>query len=175
MIRAVFLDRDGVIDKAIVKDGKPYPPSGISQLIIPPGVPDALRQLRSAGFRLLVITNQPDVARGKQKRENVQQMNAWLKSRLPLDEFYTCYHDDTDNCSCRKPSPGLILEAAKQLGVDLTQSFMIGDRWRDMEAAHRAGCRAVFIDYHYAERQPDRVDARVDSPVQAVNWILSQI
>lgn len=175
MLRAVFLDRDGVINQAIIQNGNPHPPADLSELVILPGVSDALRQLRAAAFHLIVITNQPDVARGRQTRKRVEAMNDWLKSQLPLDEFRVCYHDDADNCPCRKPSPGLILDAASELGVDLTQSFVVGDRWRDIEAAHRAGCRAIFVDHRYTERQPDRVDARVRSLKEAADWILSQL
>lgn len=174
MTRAVFLDRDGVINKAIVKDGKPYPPSDISEMVILPGVPEALQRLRSASFRLIVITNQPDVVRGTQTRENIEAMNAWLRTRLPLDEIRTCYHDDADNCSCRKPSPGLIMEAAKDSQLDLAQSFMVGDRWRDIEAGQRAGCTTFFVENGYSERQPEQPTFRVSSLFEAVDRILAR-
>lgn len=170
----VFLDRDGVINCAIVDDGKPRSPSGLADLVILPGVEGALCLLRAAGFRLVVVTNQPDVARGKQTREGVEQLNQWLGACLPLDEFRVCYHDDRDRCFCRKPSPGLLFDAAREGEIDLGSSFMVGDRWRDIEAGYRAGCRTIFIDYGYAERQPERVDARVSSLAEAANWILAQ-
>lgn len=172
--RAVFLDRDGVINRAVVREGKPYPPAGPDELEVLPGVPEALDRLRAAGFRLVVVTNQPDVARGTQRQEVVEAINAALRERLPLDGFKVCYHDGADNCSCRKPAPGLLLEAARELQVDLASSFMIGDRWRDIEAGRRAGCQTVFINYNYAERQPRSPDISVQSLIEAVDWILRQ-
>ena len=172
--RAVFLDRDGVIDRPIVQDGKPHPPASLSELEILPGVPEALERLRAAGFRLIVVTNQPDVARGKQTRESVEMIHAALSAQLPLDEFRVCYHDDGDQCHCRKPQPGLLLEAARDTGVDLSASLMVGDRWRDVEAGRRAGCMTILIDYGYAEPQ-GKADVRVRSLAEAADWILAHV
>jgi D-glycero-D-manno-heptose 1,7-bisphosphate phosphatase len=110
--QAVFLDRDGVLNEAVVRDGKPFAPASIAELQIPPGTREALMRLKEREFFLLVITNQPDVSRGIQKREVVEEMNGHLKSTLPLDDIFTCYHDDHDGCDCRKPQPGLLLRAA---------------------------------------------------------------
>jgi len=175
MNRAVFLDRDGVLNRAIIRNGKPYPPSCLAELEILPGAREALTRLRHEGFRLIVVTNQPDVARGTQTRASVEQMNGWLKARLPLDEFRVCYHDDNDQCSCRKPAPGLIVEAAKDWDVDLSKSFVIGDRWRDIEAGCRAGCITVFIEHDYVDRHPENPAFRSKSLSEAVWWVLSQI
>lgn len=171
--RAVFLDRDGVINRALVREGRPYPPANLSELEILPGVPEALATLRDRGFRLIVVTNQPDVARGTQKRETVEAINDVLRARLQLDEFRICYHDDRDHCSCRKPAPGLLLEAARDAQLDLSASFMVGDRWRDIEAGQRAGCATIFIDYGYAETQPKRCHVKVKSLAAASEWICS--
>jgi D-glycero-D-manno-heptose 1,7-bisphosphate phosphatase len=171
--RAVFLDRDGVINRAIVRDGRPYPPQQIDDLEILPGVPEALTRLRDAGFRLVVVTNQPDVARGRQRRDVIDAMHASLAASLPVDEFRVCAHDDGDGCACRKPLPGLLVAAARDADLDLSGSFMVGDRWRDIEAGQHAGCRTIFIDLGYAERRPDRPDATVASLPEAVDWILS--
>src|SRR3989338_8918354 len=140
MRRGVFLDRDGVLNRAFVRDGKPYPPSTLAELEILPGVPEALALLRAEGFRLVVVTNQPDVARGTQTRKTGELLHAALLARLPLDEFRVCYHDDADHCACLKPAPGLLLQAAQELELDLASCFMVGDRWRDIEAGRRAGC-----------------------------------
>ena len=142
--RAVFLDRDGVINRATVRDGRPYPPEHIAELEILPGVPGALARLRAAGFRLIVVTNQPDVARGTQRREVIDAMHAHLMAVLPLDEIRVCPHDDADQCVCRKPRPGLLEDAAGEAGLCLADSVMVGDRWRDVEAGRLAGCRTVF-------------------------------
>jgi D-glycero-D-manno-heptose 1,7-bisphosphate phosphatase len=130
--------------------------------------------LRSAGFHLIVVSNQPDVARGTQTRACVEQINARLQDQLPLDEFRICYHDDADNCDCRKPRPGLLLQAARELHIDLAASFMVGDRWRDIEAGHLAGCKTLFVDHGYDEPQPKHPDARVKSLAEATDWILLQ-
>jgi D-glycero-D-manno-heptose 1,7-bisphosphate phosphatase len=175
--RAVFLDRDGVINKAIVRDGKPYPPGSLEELEIVEGCAEALNVLKEHGLLLLVVTNQPDVARGKQSREAVQRMHEALESALPIDNIFTCFHDDNDKaCDCRKPKPGLLLQAARKYGLELSDSFLIGDRWRDIDAAHAVGCRAVWIDYGYEERVPSRPpEARVDSLAGAVAWIVREI
>jgi|SRR6266851_3075319 len=171
--RAVFLDRDGVLNRAIVRNGKPYPPASIEQLEIPSDVPDALQELKGHGFELIVVTNQPDVARGTQSRQVVEQMNQRLKSLLPLDDVFVCYHTDQDKCTCRKPQPGLLLQAAKKLNIDLLGSFMVGDRWGDVEAGQNAGCRTILIDNAYDDRPPTKTpDLCVDSLSQAVRWII---
>lgn len=175
MQRAVFLDRDGVIDRAFVRDGKPYPPRCVEELDILPGVSKALARLRSAGFKLIVVTNQPDVARGTQTRAAVEEINATLRAKLPIDDFRVCYHGDDDKCECRKPKHGALLESAKKFGIDLGASFMIGDRWRDIEAGRNAGCTTVLIDYHYAEGKHIQPDIRVNTLSEAVNWILIKI
>src|ERR1039458_18263 len=139
--RVVFLDRDGVLNRPVVREGKPYPPASPDELEIVPEATAALAALRQAGFALYVVTNQPDVARGTQRRSIVEAMHAALRNVRPLDGFYVCYHDDADACECRKPKPGLLLTAAEEHGISLPVSYMIGDRWRDIEAGRRAGCR----------------------------------
>jgi D-glycero-D-manno-heptose 1,7-bisphosphate phosphatase len=174
--RAVFLDRDGVLNRALVRDGKPYPPADLSQLEVLPGVANALGRLRAAGYRLVVVTNQPDVARGVQSRAAVEAIHAELLARgLPIDDFRVCYHDDQDGCDCRKPKPGLLLAAAREDGLDLTASFLVGDRWRDVEAGKRAGCTTIFIDYHYAEPERSQPHVRVASLGEAAEWILGGV
>jgi D-glycero-D-manno-heptose 1,7-bisphosphate phosphatase len=173
--RAVFLDRDGVINKAVVRCAKPYPPASVAEISILPGVHDALLKLRGRGFLLYVVTNQPDVSRGTQTRASVERMNALLRSLLPLDGFYVCYHDSRDACSCRKPAPGLVLSAAREHRIDLHESYLVGDRWSDVEAGHRAGCRTAWIDCGYAEPAPRVLpDVRVASLSEAATWILNE-
>lgn len=174
MTRAVFLDRDGVINRAIVREGKPYPPKDLSELEVLPGVPEALAALKAANYKLIVVTNQPDVARGTVKKYVVESINRYLQERLPLDEFRTCYHDDHEACDCRKPAPGALLAAAAEHGLDLSGSFMVGDRWRDIEAGQRAGCKTAFIDYGYSEKQPEHVDIRVQNLKDAALVILGE-
>jgi D-glycero-D-manno-heptose 1,7-bisphosphate phosphatase len=159
----------------MVRNGKPHPPASLKELEILPGVPGALTTLQEANFLLFGVTNQPDVARGAQRREVVESINAALLAALPLTDMFVCYHDDQDQCSCRKPQPGLLLKAAQRYPVSLLDSFMVGDRWRDVEAGRRAGCRTVFVDYHYAEKAVDIApDCQVASLAEAVPWILQQ-
>lgn len=168
---AVFLDRDGVLNRAIVRNGKPYPPSSLEELEILPGVAEACHELRRVGFLLIMVTNQPDVARGSQTREVVEALNRVLSEDLSLDDIKVCYHDDSDNCKCRKPEPGLLLEAAAEWKIDLSGSFMVGDRWKDIEAGRRAGCRTVFVERGYAEVRPKSFDKLATSLTDAVDWI----
>ena len=174
MKRAVFLDRDGVINRAIVRDGVPYPPANIDELEILPGVSEALIKLRIAGYLLIVITNQPDVARGLARKADIEEMNSQLLSRLPLDEIKTCYHDSHNGCLCRKPLPGALFEAAKEHDIDLSKSFMVGDRWRDIEAGKSAGCKTFFVNYRYTEQQPEMPDFMVSSLLEAQRMITGE-
>lgn len=170
---AVFLDRDGVLNEAVVRDRKPYPPSSLTQLRLLPGVVDACAKLRRLGYELVVITNQPDIARGTQTLAEVERMHAYLLDTLPLSEIVMCPHDDAEDCACRKPRPGMLFDAADRLNLELARSFCIGDRWRDIEAARRAGVRAIHIDWHYDERKAEGADAVVSSLDQAVPVIMS--
>ncbi|MFI5387011.1 MAG: D-glycero-alpha-D-manno-heptose-1,7-bisphosphate 7-phosphatase [Fimbriimonadales bacterium] len=172
--RAVFLDRDGVLNRALVRDGRPYPPPTLEAFEILPGVPEAVRKLHDTGFLLIGATNQPDVSRGTQRREVVEAMNSRLLAEMPITAILVCY-EDGDDCPRRKPNPGLLLEAAQTYSIDLAASFMVGDRWRDVEAGRRAGCRTVFIDLGYAERRPDPdADYKAADLLDAADWILSQ-
>lgn len=148
---AVFLDRDGVLNRAIVREGKPYPPADLEEVEILPGTIKSLQLLQAAGYMLIGITNQPDVARGEQTRGVVESINMMIQSHLPVREIFVCYHDSLDQCDCRKPKPGLILQAAKIYGLDLSKSWMVGDRWKDIAAGHAAGLKTIFVDYQYAE------------------------
>ena len=148
---AVFLDRDGVLNRTVVKNGVPHPPQTVDELEILPGVVDALTELASLGFLLPVVTNQPDVARGAQRKDVVEAINAKLAARLPITEIFTCYHDTSDNCLCRKPKAGLLVEAQKRYNIDLARSFMVGDRWSDIAAGEAAGCRTLLVATGYSE------------------------
>ena len=164
-----------MINQAIVRDGKPYPPSGVGELKIVEGAVESLRDLKQAGFLLIVVTNQPDIARGTRSRATVDAIHEALRKALPLDDFFVCPHDDSDRCDCRKPLPGLLLRAAEKYEIDMPRSFMIGDRWRDVEAGASAGCATVWIDYGYPEKLPvPEPSAKVDSIRAAADWILSQ-
>ena len=171
--KAVFLDRDGVLNQAVVRNGKPYPPASAAELLLAPDAETALQELKAHGFLLLVVTNQPDVAKGITTRAAVEEINRKLTSKLPVDDVFVCFHQDKDQCDCRKPKPGMILQGAGKYNVDLAESFMVGDRWRDVEAGQNAGCRTVFLDGGYEEQQPARpADVRVHTLREAADWIL---
>ena len=171
---AVFLDRDGVLNEAFVRDGVPTPPRSLEEFRILPGVANACSELRRAGFVLVVVTNQPDVARGKQTRAEVDRMHERLRSLVPLDEVCVCLHDDCDACACRKPRPGLLLDAAARLNLDLTRSASVGDRWRDIEAARRAGVTAIYVQRHCGEPASAGAHVVVADLPEAAAWIRQQ-
>jgi D-glycero-D-manno-heptose 1,7-bisphosphate phosphatase len=169
--RCVFLDRDGVLNEAMVRQGRPNPPASVDELRILPGVPESCARLARAGFALVVVTNQPDIARGAADPAVVEEIHARLRSQVDLDAIYVCPHDDAANCGCRKPRPGLLVQAASDLGLELGSSYMVGDRWRDVEAGQRAGCRTVFVNRSYDEQRPVGSDAIVASLSEAAAWI----
>ncbi len=168
-MRAAFLDRDGVLVVSDVVDGVPTPAAEPRLL---PGVAEACRRLHDAGLLLVMVTNQPDVARGRVDRAAVDAVNDGLRRALGLDDVRVCPHDDADGCRCRKPAPGMLLDAAREAGVDLAASVMVGDRWRDIEAGRSAGTRTVFVDHGHPERRPDAPDLVVASLLDAVPFIV---
>lgn len=169
--RAVFLDRDGVLNRAPADaDGIVRPPATVERFEIVPGALEACDLLRAGGYTLVVVTNQPDVPRGRLTRATVEEMNRIVANSLGLDDIRVCYHDDGDHCACRKPAPGMLLDAAGERGLDLSRSFIIGDSWRDVEAGHRAGCRTLFVGGHLAK--PYRADMRAADVLDAARMIL---
>ena len=171
----VFLDRDGVLNKVRLVDGNPHPPRRISELEVIASSVEACQRLREAGYLLVVVSNQPDVARGAETLAGVTALNDLVGSSVAVDEFVVCPHDDSDGCICRKPAPGMLTAAAGRLNIDLRRSFMVGDRWRDIEAGERAGCHTVFIDCGYAERKPEAPDLVVSELLEAVPFLLAAI
>jgi D-glycero-D-manno-heptose 1,7-bisphosphate phosphatase len=169
--RAVFLDRDGVLNRPVVRDGKPYPPSSVEDFVILPDVPEACTRLKQHGFLLVVATNQPDVGRGTQSRESVEAMHALLVRALPIDRVEVCYDSGETASDCRKPAPGMLLRAAADCDIDLGASFMVGDRWRDVDCGKAAGCQTVFINRGYDEQLRSQPDYRASSLLDAAQWI----
>lgn len=172
---AVFLDRDGIVNRAVVRDGKPYPPAALEEFELLPGVEETIFSLRVAGYLVIVVTNQPDVATGVQRRQVVEAMHDKLRAAGLCDDIKVCYHTDSDGCNCRKPKPGMLIEAAREWQIDLARSFMVGDRWRDVAAGKAAGCYTFFVDYEYRERRADSPDAVVGSLEEAGRLILHGI
>jgi D-glycero-D-manno-heptose 1,7-bisphosphate phosphatase len=173
--RAVFLDRDGVINACRIIDRKPFAPLSLAEFAILPGVAEACAKLKQAGFLLIVATNQPDVGRGSVPQSAVEEIHAYMLSQLPLDRVEVCYHPGRgEECDCRKPKPGLLLRAARELNIDLCASWMVGDRWRDIDCGYAAGCRTVFIDYNYDEALKQQPDFRAKSLLEAAEIILHE-
>jgi D-glycero-D-manno-heptose 1,7-bisphosphate phosphatase len=177
MNKAVFLDRDGVINRPMVRAGYPYPPRSVSEFVILPGVEDACRALKKGGFLLVVVTNQPDVGRGTLERRVVEEINGYMGGLLPIDLVLTCFHGGEkygQPCECRKPRPGMLQQAADQLKISLSQSYMVGDRWRDIDCGKRVGCKTVFIDWGYTEDLREPPDHRATNLLDAASIILRE-
>jgi D-glycero-D-manno-heptose 1,7-bisphosphate phosphatase len=174
-VRIVFLDRDGVINRAVERDGKPYPPRTIADFEILPEVPAACAKLKAAGFLLVVATNQPDVGRGTLDQATVEKIHAYMLTQLPIDRVEMCYHpgQGLSDCDCRKPRPGMLLRAARELNADLAHCWMVGDRWRDVDCGHAAGCKTIFIDRGYSEELKQKPDFCIKNLLEAAEIILS--
>jgi D-glycero-D-manno-heptose 1,7-bisphosphate phosphatase len=170
--KTIFLDRDGVINQPQIINGKSYAPKTFKDFKLLSRVEEALFDLKKAGFWLFVVTNQPDVGKGIHQQSDIEAMHNFLLTHLPIDDIFTCYHTDEDQCLCRKPLPGLLMQAQKIYPVDFQNSFMIGDRWKDIDAGRAVGCKTLFIDYGYNEKQPCNMDYKVKSLLEAKNIIL---
>jgi D-glycero-D-manno-heptose 1,7-bisphosphate phosphatase len=168
-VAAVFLDRDGVLNEIVERDGQPGSPRSLPEFRIVPDLAH-IQRLRAAGMLIFVVTNQPDVARGLVGRPEVAAMMARLAERMPMDDYRVCEHDDADDCGCRKPRPGMLLELAHHWRVDLNRSYMVGDMWRDVEAARAAGCRSVLLRRPY--NAGIDADAEAATLAEAVDIIL---
>jgi D-glycero-D-manno-heptose 1,7-bisphosphate phosphatase len=164
---AVFLDRDGVINKVILDSGRPFSPRKIAELQIIEGVEESVALMKEKGFEVVVITNQPDLARGYITQSMLMEMHEIISQSTGINNFYFCGHDDSDNCVCRKPKAGMLLKAALELKLNLKESFLVGDRWKDISAGQEVGCSCFFIDYNYQEPRPNPPFYRVTSLYEA--------
>ena len=174
MKRAVFLDRDGVLNRSILIEGVPKPPASIEKVEILAGVIEAIQILKNHDFLPVVITNQPDVARGAISQSQVEAINNYIGEVTCIENFYSCFHDELDFCGCRKPAPGLIYRASHELGLCVDKSYLVGDRWRDISAGQSAGCQSFFIDYSYSEPKPNIPYTKVSSLLEAVNLMVGE-
>lgn len=173
MKKAFFLDRDGVINKAKIIKGKPYPPASLSELTILDGVEEAVYRLKEKQFLVGIVTNQPDIATGKTNIELVNEINSYIRKRLQLDFVQMCVHVESDKCSCRKPKPGMLFDQARRDSIDLNESYMVGDRWRDIEAGIAAGTKTVWLENNYSEKKPSSFDYKTESLYEFVfgDWL----
>jgi D-glycero-D-manno-heptose 1,7-bisphosphate phosphatase len=170
--RAVFADRDGVLCANMMRDGRPVAPTRLEDFRLLPGVEESVRALKSAGYLVIVVTNQPDVGTGRTPRAIVEAMHNIIRSQLHVDDIKVCFHTNADNCTCRKPKPGMLLEAAAERGIDLPASYIVGDRWSDVVAGQEAGCATIFVDYGYEPDTPSKADRVVASFAEAARVIL---
>jgi D-glycero-D-manno-heptose 1,7-bisphosphate phosphatase len=171
--RAVFLDRDGVLVIPEIRDGRSYAPRSLETFRLYPEAAPSLARLKAAGYLLVVVTNQPDIGNGLVSADTVNEMHRRLSRALPVDRIEMCPHSQSEACHCRKPKPGMLLDAARRCGIDLADSVMVGDRRGDVEAGHAAGCRTVFIDLDYvSELKPASPDYTVRSIAEATDVIL---
>jgi D-glycero-D-manno-heptose 1,7-bisphosphate phosphatase len=170
--RAVFADRDGVLCANIIRDGRAVAPTQLGEFRLLPGVEEAVRALKAAGYLVIVVTNQPDVGTGRTLHSTVEAMHDILRSRLDIDDIKVCFHTNADNCECRKPKPGMILQAAAEREIDLPSSYVVGDRWTDIAAGKAAGCLTIFVDWGYEESRPMEPDGVGASFADAVKLIL---
>ena len=172
-VPAVFLDRDGVLSRAIVVNGKSYAPRKPSEFKLLPGAKESVAKLKQAGFIVIVVTNQPDIGNGLIDQSFVEMMHKKLSKKTNITKVYVCPHKQQENCFCRKPNPGMLLEAAFEYGIDLGKSFMVGDRASDIEAGVKAGCSSIFLNRHYSAPLPQKQICTVSSLPKAVDYILS--
>jgi D-glycero-D-manno-heptose 1,7-bisphosphate phosphatase len=166
---AVFLDRDGVLNEVVQRDGMPASPRSLAEFRLVPDV-DAAGRLKEAGLAVFIITNQPDVPRGHTTEALLAAMLAEIRGRITVDDYRACLHEDAHGCACRKPKPGMILDLAQRWDVDLARSWVVGDMWRDAEAARAAGCASILLAREY--NRDARADRTVASLTEAVNVIL---
>lgn len=169
MEKALFLDRDGVINKVLLKNGEPFSPRTFEEFEVLPKVKESLNQLKKRGFINIVVTNQPDIPRGLIRIEELNKIHAFIKENLPVDDIMVCPHDNADNCQCRKPKLGMLFEAESKWNIDLRESFLIGDTWKDITAGKSAGCRTILIDMPY--NQEVASDYRVRNLKEAIKII----
>lgn len=172
MKKAVFLDRDGVINHVKLLENKPYPPSSLAELRYCDGAREAIGNLLENEFLVVVVTNQPDIARKSTTHYAIDRIHARMRKDLGIQHFYVCPHDDRDCCDCRKPKPGLLFKAASDLEIDLNKSYLVGDRWKDITAGQAAGCVNFYINYNYSEVKPNIPYDEVSSLGEAVSIIL---
>jgi len=172
--KAVFFDRDGVLNYATIEAGLTYAPAHLADLTVPEDASMSLKRLKAAGFILIGVTNQPDVSRGKMRKADVLEINAYLSKALAIDKFYVCFHDNHDNCHCRKPKPGMLVDAKADFKIDFSQSFMLGDRDKDILAGQKVGCKTIWMRYDQSLLPVSGADFNATSLTMAVDWILGE-
>jgi D-glycero-D-manno-heptose 1,7-bisphosphate phosphatase len=172
--KAIVFDRDGVLNEVVVIDGVPHPPESLADLVIRSGVREGIRRLRLDNYLIFCLTNQPDVARGKLDLGELSRINDFLASELGIQEFFVCPHDDSDNCLCRKPKPGGVNYFLTKYNLDPSETFVIGDRWKDIDAGNAAGCKTIHIDGGYSEKRATNYTFSTVSFSKAIDFVLGE-
>src|SRR5579863_8623386 len=152
MPAAVFLDRDGVLNQLVFREGRGASPRRFEDFELLPGAGGAVDSIKRAGLLTVVVTNQPDLSRGALDLAELGRMHDFLRSTARVDAIYVCPHARGDRCDCRKPKPGLLLRAAKDLAIELDRSYLVGDSWSDIEAGHASGCVTLLVDPQNRQR-----------------------
>ena len=147
--KCVFFDRDGVINEVVFRDGKPCSPRNINEFRIINGVRETFEAIRNLGYRIVIFTNQPDISRELMTSEELRKMHSIIEEILSPDLILYCPHDDSDDCECRKPRPGMLVKASEDMNINLKLSFVVGDGWKDMAAGKSVGCKTILIDKPY--------------------------
>ncbi len=168
MHRGLFLDRDGILNLSHVRNGRPYAPRSIEEFVLYEDLAATLFCLSNHNVKIIVVTNQPDISTGLQTIQGVDEMHAFMRNSFPIDAIIVCPHTAEDQCSCRKPSPGMLISSAKEWNINLSESVMVGDRWRDIDAGKAVGCYTIFVDHGYKEKQPVGMDAVASTPLDAL-------
>lgn len=172
--KAIFLDRDGVINIPLIREGKSFAPRTVRDFKFYPDMSAILKNLKSLDFLLIIVTNQPDIGNGLVDIRVVEAMHKTINQQLPIDHIEMCPHSQKDECECRKPKPGMLLQSALRFNINLRESIMIGDRWSDIEAGQKAGCKSIFIDRHYHEQRPNGSYLTVESLQEAAYYLLKE-
>jgi D-glycero-D-manno-heptose 1,7-bisphosphate phosphatase len=160
--KAIFFDRDGVLNKTLLKNGKPYAPRNIKDFKIISDAYSILSYLKSLNYLMFVVTNQPDVGNGYMDKIIVEEMHEMILDQLPIQEIFTCYHSQKDNCSCRKPKTGMLEKAHKKFNLNIKDCFIVGDRFSDIEAGQKFKFQTVMIGTGYGEKPLAKPDFNID-------------
>jgi D-glycero-D-manno-heptose 1,7-bisphosphate phosphatase len=142
---AVIIERDGILNHPRVEKNQPVPPLRFEDFHINEDAIEPIKELKAAGFLVIVTTNQPGLSRGTQSRRELDLMHGMMRRKFPIDDLFICPHDEMDRCPCRKPKPGLIKEAIWKWQLDMDRSFVISDKWQDAQAAHVMGCTSILL------------------------------
>jgi len=172
--KAIFLDRDGIINKIVKDNGIIRSPRSLKEFNINFHIKKYLNFFKKNSFLNIIITNQPEYKRGYLKKKVILKFHKKIKEKLPVDKIYVCYDLNNDSFF-RKPNPGMLIKASKDLNIDFKKSYFIGDRYKDIYAGNRIKCKTIFIDFNYNEKKPKRFFYCSKSLIGGLNKIKKEI